>query len=241
MKNGLKLRTIQLLRKRKDLERLPESKLVINTINAHSYNLTRKDTLFTQALLDGDVLIPDGASIVMAVRLLRREKIQRTAGWDLFQFEMKKQNKNGGTCFFLGSSEKTLALIRKKISTEYPNIKVETYSPPYKKEFSDEENAKMIQEINAFQPNVLFIGMTAPKQEKWVYTNLPQLQVGHICCIGAVFDFYAGTVKRAPDWMIKIGMEWFYRLIREPKRMWKRYLIGNVKFIIYVCIELLKK
>ena len=96
---------------------------------------------------------------------------------------------------------------------------------------------KMIQAVNEIEPDVLFIGMTAPKQEKWAYHHFKALNTGHVCCIWAVFDFYAGTVNRAPQWMIKLGLEWFYRLVREPKRMWRRYLIGNVKFILLVVKE----
>ena len=102
----------------------------------------------------------------------------------------------------------------------------------------------MIQSINAVNPDVLFIGMTAPKQEKWAYktVNSEQLAVDncHVCCIGAVFDFYAGTVTRAPRWVIKIGFEWFYRLVKEPRRMWKRYLVGNVLFIAGIFSEKFK-
>jgi N-acetylglucosaminyldiphosphoundecaprenol N-acetyl-beta-D-mannosaminyltransferase len=81
----------------------------------------------------------------------------------------------------------------------------------------------MIQAVNSVQPNVLFVGMTAPKQEKWAYQHIEILKAGHVCCIGAVFDMYAGTVNRAPRWMIQVGLEWFYRLIKEPTRMWRRY------------------
>ena len=95
----------------------------------------------------------------------------------------------------------------------------------------------MLEAINTFQPDVLKIGMTAPKQEKWSFQHYGQLNVGHICCIGAVFDFYAGTIKRAPKWMIKMGLEWFYRLIKEPRRMWQRYLIGNFIFIYHIINE----
>jgi N-acetylglucosaminyldiphosphoundecaprenol N-acetyl-beta-D-mannosaminyltransferase len=98
----------------------------------------------------------------------------------------------------------------------------------------------MLKAINAFKPDALMVGMTAPKQEKWAYKHYNQLEVGHICCIGAVFDFYAGTVKRAPQWMIKMGLEWFYRLIKEPGRMWQRYLIGNMIFIGHIIKEKLK-
>jgi N-acetylglucosaminyldiphosphoundecaprenol N-acetyl-beta-D-mannosaminyltransferase len=114
-------------------------------------------------------------------------------------------------------------------------------SPPYKSEFDVEENELMIEEINSFSPNVLFIGMTAPKQEKWAFSNINKLNVGHVCCIGAVFDYYAGTMKRAPKWMIDNGFEWVYRLISEPRRMWRRYLINNFKFILLITKERLKR
>ena len=125
----LKLKTISLLGHRSELDALPEGKLLINTINAHSYNTALKDPAFAEALLRGDALIPDGASIVLAFKLLRHEKIERTAGWDLFLYEMDKLNRKGGTCFFLGSSEDTLRKIKVKAVRLYPNIRVETYSP----------------------------------------------------------------------------------------------------------------
>lgn len=95
----------------------------------------------------------------------------------------------------------------------------------------------MIAAINSVQPSALFIGMTAPKQEKWAHEHFAALQVGHVCCIGAVFDFYAGEVSRAPQVFIILGLEWLYRLLSEPRRMWRRYLIGNVKFVWHVAGE----
>lgn len=214
-----------------------QSKFLINTINAHSYNLSNFDLYFQEALLNSHVLIPDGISIVWAIRWLTGQKIKKIAGADLFQYEMKRLQETGGKCFFLGSTDETLAKIKKRINTEYPAVMVMSYSPPYKPEFSEDDNLKMLQAVNSFQPDVLMIGMTAPKQEKWAYLHFHQLQVGHICCIGAVFDFYAGTVNRAPNWMIKLGLEWFYRLIKEPRRMWHRYLVGNIRFISSIVKE----
>ena len=159
----LKLKTISLLEHRSELDALPEGKLLINTINAHSYNTALKDPAFAEALLRGDALIPDGASIVLAFKLLRHEKIERTAGWDLFLYEMDKLNRKGGTCFFLGSSEDTLRKIKVKAVRLYPNIRVETYSPPYKPEFTQEDNQAMIAAVNRAQPDLLWVGMTAPK------------------------------------------------------------------------------
>jgi len=234
----VQLKNFSILQHSSNLSALPDKKLLINTINAHSYNIAQKDELFAEALTKCDVLIPDGASIVKAVKWFKGASIERIAGWDLFVYEMEKLNKKGGTCFFLGSSEKVLKLIREKASKDYPNIKVVTYSPPYKNEFTEKENAAMIHAINAANPDLLWIGMTAPKQEKWAYKHLQQLDINcHIGTIGAVFDFYAGTVKRAPLWWQGYNLEWLFRLIKEPRRMWKRYIIGNVLFVYYVFKE----
>ena len=216
---------------------IPIQKLLITTINAYSYNLAQKDIEFAEALYKSDILLPDGISIVFAQYFLTGKKINKIAGADLFHFELNRLNKYGGKCFFLGSTENTLNSIVKHLAIDFPKLRVQFYSPPFKDEFSIEDNRFMIRAINTFNPDVLFIGMTAPKQEKWAYNHFSELTVGHICCIGAVFDFYAGTVKRAPSWMIKFGLEWFYRLCKEPKRMWRRYLIGNARFIWLVLKE----
>ena len=115
---------------------------------------------------------------------------------------------------------------------DYPHLKVVTYSPPYKPEFSDEDNKAIIDAINAANPDLLWIGMTAPKQEKWTYSHWNELNIhSHVGTIGAVFDFFAGTVERAPIWWQEHGLEWLYRLMKEPKRMWRRYIIGNSLFL----------
>lgn len=238
----LKLKELSLLTSRRELSSLPDGKLLINTINAHSYNTALKDSLFAEALTKGDVLIPDGASVVIACRWLKAKSqpTERIAGWDLFVHEMDRLNRKGGTCFFMGSSEKVLELIRKRAAVDYPNIKVETYSPPYKPEFSEEDNKGIIEAINKANPDLLWIGMTAPKQEKWTYTHWKELDIHcHVGTIGAVFDFFAGTVERAPLWWQEHGLEWLYRLLKEPKRMWRRYIIGNTLFLKNVVKEMI--
>ena len=239
----LKLKELSLLTSRRELSSLPDGKLLINTINAHSYNTALKDSLFAEALTKGDVLIPDGASVVMACRWLKAKSqpVERIAGWDLFVHEMDRLNRKGGTCFFMGSSEKVLELIRKRAAVDYPNIKVETYSPPYKPEFSEEDNKGIIEAINRANPDLLWIGMTAPKQEKWTYTHWKELDIHcHVGTIGAVFDFFAGTVERAPLWWQEHGLEWLYRLLKEPKRMWRRYILGNTLFLKNVVKEMME-
>lgn len=228
----LKIKQLNIIKSKRDLESLPQSKCLINTVNANGFNLAQKDKLFHDALVNGDFLLPDGISIVYAFSLLRKEKIERIAGWDLFIFEMERLNKEGGTCFFMGSTQETLDIIKNKSCKIYPNIKIESYSPPYKKEFSELDNKKMVDAVNKINPDLLWIGMTAPKQEKWAYLHFDELNVeGPIGTIGAVFDFYAETVERAPVWWQQHGLEWLFRLIKEPGRMWKRYIIGNILFL----------
>lgn len=147
----------------------------------------------------------------------------------------EKRKVNSEKCLrvmFVGSSEVVLAKITKRAAVDYPNLEVVTYSPPYKPEFSEEDNRAIIQTINEANPDLLWIGMTAPKQEKWTYQHWKELDIHcHVGTIGAVFDFYAGTSRRAPIWWQHHSLEWLYRLILEPKRMWKRYVVGNPLFL----------
>lgn len=273
-----RLKNLNILCSTAELAALPKGKLLINTINAHSYNTARKDELFAEALTNGDVLIPDGVSIVKACRWIKAKSLpkERIAGWDLFEFEMNKLEEcgmknvecgvNGEECgmnnssldnsqsasadhstfntqhsplrspqrtvMFMGSSQKVLDLIVKRAAEVYPHLKIVTYSPPYKPEFSEEDNKAIVEAINAADPDLLWIGMTAPKQEKWTYSHWNELNIHcHVGTIGAVFDFFAGTVERAPMWWQCHGLEWLYRLLKEPKRMWRRYIIGNTLFL----------
>ena len=266
-----RLKNLNILGSKAELAALPEGKLLINTINAHSYNTARKDELFAEALTNGDVLIPDGVSIVKACRWIKAKSLpkERIAGWDLFEFEMNKLEECGmknvecgannssldnsqsasadhstlniqhstlrspqRTVMFMGSSQKVLDLIVKRAAEVYPHLKIVTYSPPYKPDFSEEDNKAIVEAINAADPDLLWIGMTAPKQEKWTYSHWNELNIHcHVGTIGAVFDFFAGTVERAPIWWQRHGLEWLYRLLKEPKRMWRRYIIGNTLFL----------
>lgn len=204
---------------------------LINTLNQYSYCIAEKDSEFKEALQNSDVLLPDGIAIVAAVKLLWGKTIKKIAGADLHQHYLENLNAKNGSCFYLGSSNDTLDKIKKRLQTEYPNIKTGFYSPPYKLGFSDKDNEQMIAAINNFKPDVLFIGMTAPKQEKWAYQHKLKLDAQIIASIGAVFDFYAGTINRPNKIWINLGMEWFIRLVKEPKRMWKRYLYYGPLFM----------
>ena len=257
----LRLQELDIVESKEQLALIPEGKVLINTINAHSYNTAQKDTAFAEALrtVHGEgcmvqrapscvkYLIPDGASIIKACQWLKAKSQpkERIAGWDLFAFEMQRLEGRGKMddgrrlrVMFLGSSEKVLTLICEQAAIDYPNLEIVTYSPPYKPKFSDEDNRAMIKAINDANPDLLWIGMTAPKQEKWAYQHWNELNIHcHCGTIGAVFDFYAGTSKRAPLWLQEHSLEWLYRLLKEPKRMWRRYVIGNPLFLWNVMKE----
>lgn len=245
----LSLKSLSIIESIEQLTSIPEGKALINTINAHSYNVAQKDAPFAEALQGGNYLIPDGASIVKACHWLKAKSQpkERIAGWDLFSFEMErlegkseelKVKSEKLRVMFLGSSEKVLSLIRQRAAVDYPHLDIVTYSPPYKPEFSDEDNQAMIQAVNNANPDLLWIGMTAPKQEKWTYAHWKELDIHcHCGAIGAVFDFYAGTARRAPLWWQQHSLEWLFRLLMEPRRMWRRYVIGNMKFIYYIFKE----
>lgn len=216
-----------------DLNTLDLSKRqVINTINPHSYVTAKNDKLFTEALHDSDKLIADGSGIVIAAKQINKENIKKIAGADLHKFLLEKMNETSGKVFYMGADQTTLEKIENKIKKEYSNINVASYSPPFKPIFSNEENQEIIEKINEFSPDILFIGMTAPKQEKWLYTNKDKLEFTIASSIGAVFDFYAENVQRSSQFWIDIHLEWFPRLIQEPKRLWKRNFVSTPLFLV---------
>jgi N-acetylglucosaminyldiphosphoundecaprenol N-acetyl-beta-D-mannosaminyltransferase len=226
----------------KTLNDLPlKSSLLVNTINQYSFCMASEDLEFKESLQMSDVLLPDGISVVAAEYLLTGKVIKKISGADLHEHMLKDLEKKSGRCFYLGASEATLNNIKTKMAVEYPNVKVGVYSPPFKKEFSAEEDRNMIAAINEFEPDVLFIGMTAPKQEKWAYANKSKIKANVICTVGAVFDFYAGTVERPNHILIDLGLEWFGRLIKEPRRLWKRYLFYGPVFIWLISREKVRK
>ncbi len=210
---------------------------VVATLNPHSYIMARKDAQFREALQLADILIPDGVGIQLAAKVLEGRRIEKIAGSDLHEVIISSLNKRGGSCFYLGSSNETLLKIRERLSAEHPAVRVATYSPPFRELFSDEENAAMISAVNSFMPDVLFVGMTAPKQEKWVHEHRDKLSVPLICPVGAVFDFYAGTVQRSGQFWIRMGLEWLPRLLREPGRLWKRNFISTPLFLFCLATE----
>ena len=204
--------------------------------NPHSLVVVQSDSDFRRALTKADILLPDGVGIVLAAKILGLDLTERVAGSEFFKELTRKAEANGGLrYFFLGSTDEVLQKIVTRLNKEFPQMKVcGILSPPFKAEFTEEDNQKMVEQINNAKPDVLWVGMTAPKQEKWIYQNKDKLDVSLMGAIGAVFDFYAGTVQRSPEWMCKMGLEWLPRLLREPRRLFRRNFISSPLFLFMV-------
>lgn len=212
-------------------------------INPHSYVVALDDRQFSDALHAADWLIPDGSGIVLASYLLGGNIRQRITGSDIFSALHSKANEIGGvSVFFLGSTPDCLEEIRMKMGQDYPQIRFAgSYSPPFKQDFTGDELDAMIAAINQARPDILWVGMTAPKQEKWIHQNLHRLDVRFAAAVGAVFDFYTGRVKRSHPIFQQLGLEWLPRLIQQPGRLWRRMFISAPIFVGHVLREKLRR
>lgn len=208
---------------------------VLACLNPHSVVKAKTDEDFQAALHSAKWLLPDGIGVVHAARMIGLPLKSRITGPDVFLASLDALNLCEAKIFFLGSSKETLVKIQEKIAINYPRIRVVgAYSPPFKVEFSKKDNALMVSAVNRAQPDVLWVGMTAPKQEKWLYENRLDLQVAVAGAIGAAFDFYAGNVKRSPKFFRDHGLEWLPRLIRQPHHLWRRIFISVPLFFLEI-------
>lgn len=211
-------------------------RFVFACANPHSLVVAKSDSTFREALHACSAVVADGVGVTMVGRLAGIDVGPRITGTDFFLGTMRALNRRGGRVFFLGSTEGVLKLVTARAASEFPNVHVETFSPPFGT-WTDEINDAIVQQIRDARPDFLWLGMTAPKQEKWAYANREKCGVPVVGSIGAVFDFYAQTVRRAPDWMCRCGIEWVYRLAHEPRRLWRRTVVSAPTFLWYVLQE----
>lgn len=204
--------------------------------NPHSLVTAKSDVEFGEALRACSAVVADGVGVTVAGRMAGVDVGPRITGADFFLSLMRRMNRRGGRVFLLGSRDEVLQAMVSRARRDYPELHVDAFSPPYG-EWSQEVNDRIVRMIQDARPDLLWVGMTAPRQEKWIHRNKDRLEVPVIGAIGAVFDFYAGTVERAPQWMCERGMEWLYRLVREPRRLWKRTVVSGPAFMWFVLRE----
>lgn len=212
---------------------------VINTISPDSYGVSTKDSEFERALKASDYLVLDGVYFSLASIFLQGKNIRRNQGPDVFYYYMERLNEEKGKAFFLGSTDHVLQRMKENAGRDYPNITVDYYSPPFKQTFSAEDDAAMIERINAFDPDVLFVGLSRPKQEKWAIKNRDKLKAGLAVCIGNVFDWYAGTQKAIHPMWFKLRLGWLVRIILRPE-IFKRNFGNQMKFLWHLLLYLLR-
>ncbi|MBL8327719.1 MAG: WecB/TagA/CpsF family glycosyltransferase [Rubrivivax sp.] len=210
-------------------------------LNPHSYIVAQQDAAFSHALHQAHWLIADGVGVVLASRWLGGAIRERVSGPDVFLRVNERLAQRGARVFFLGASPETLQQIVLKVRHDYPGLVVAgTYSPPYADSFTAEQDRQMIDAVNRAKPDALWIAMTAPKQEKWLAAHRHALAVPFAGAVGAVFDFYTGRVSRSSRHFQRFGLEWLPRLLREPRRLWRRTFVSAPLFLKAVFVARLR-
>lgn len=207
--------------------------------NVHAAVMGRQDRAYRAALDNSYMTLPDGKPLFWVARLKKLSDVGHVPGPDFFPAFLERTADKGLRHYFFGSKPDVLSTLEKKLTALHPEMQiVGSYSPPFR-EVSREETKAMIADINRVQPDVVWIGLGAPKQEFWMADNWEALRPAILMGVGAAFDFHAGTVKRAPRLFTRVGLEWLYRLCREPRRLWRRYFVTNSLFIYFLGANLL--
>ena len=198
--------------------------------NVHTTVMSYEDETYCAVQNGGIMAIPDGGPLSSVGRKRGFSQMERTTGPDYMKEILKISAEENYRHYFYGSTERTLNKLAKTIEKRYPNVQVAgMYSPPFRS-LSEEEDQNVIQMINESNADFVWIGLGAPKQERWMAEHQGKIK-GLMIGVGAAFDYEAGNIDRAPMWMQKTNLEWLYRLIQEPKRLFKRYFYTNIVFI----------
>lgn len=198
--------------------------------NVHTTVMAYEDEDYRKIQNSALLALPDGKPLSVVSKKRGFPEAERVAGPDLMERIFRESAKKGYLHYFYGSTPGTLTALSEKLQTKYPGIRIVGMEAPPFRELTREEDAACVDRINGVGPDIVWVGLGAPKQERWMYAHRGCIN-GLMIGVGAGFDFHAGTVKRAPKWVQNIGMEWFYRLCQDPKRLWKRYVSTNWKFL----------
>jgi len=203
----------------------------------HGISETQSDPSFKQILNSADLVVADGMPLVWLGRWHGNAMRRRVYGPELMETFCRKTGPLYQH-YFYGGGPGVADRLADILKRRYGVRTVGTYSPPFRP-LTEEENVEEDRRIRAVAPDVVWVGLSTPKQERWMYEHRPRLPVPLMAGVGAAFDFIAGTVKQAPAWMHENGLEWFFRLVQEPRRLWRRYLVIGSKFVWNVSLELL--
>ncbi len=207
-------------------------RLLAVPVNVDVLMLTRVDPELKHICGEADFVLADGMPIVWLSRLLGCGLPERVTGADMLPEICRLAAADGRSVFFVGGLQGAAATSAQKLQVQFPGLQIcGTLCPPFGFEHSQNECERLVRAINAKRPDILFVGLGAPKQEKWLWRHRNELDFGVAICVGAAFDFEAGMVLRAPKLFRMIGCEWVWRLVHEPRRLWKRYILRDFKFL----------
>ena len=206
----------------------------------YSVLLCRYDSELRQATDGAALTLPDGVGIILAAKLLGYPHCGRVTGPSLMLRLCDWGRKPGLGHFFCGGAPGIAEALARRLTTRFPGLTVAgTYCPPFR-ELTPTEDEEMVRQINEAKPDIVWVGLGSPKQEKWMATHVGRISAPVMIGVGAAFDFHSGRTKRAPEWMQKIGIEWVYRFAREPKRMWRRN-VNSFVFLAGVLVQCLRR
>ena len=218
----------------KNIDRLSGDYMCVS--NVHTTVMSYEDPEYCAVQNGGIMAIPDGGPLSSLGRHRGFAEMHRTTGPSYMEEMLKLSEQYGWRHYFYGSTEETLTKLREQLLEQYPNLQIaDMYSPPFRP-LTEEEDNLVIERINEAKPDFIWVALGAPKQEKWMADHQGKLQ-GFMVGVGAAFDYLAGNIYRAPAWMQRCNLEWLYRLIQDPKRLFKRYLVTNSKFIWHAVIR----
>ena len=213
----------------------------ITVNNVHSVVEGALNTEYGKIINDGFMALPDGQPLSLIARWKGDKNMERVFGPSLLEKVIDWSQNSKSSHYFFGSTQETLDLIKKKIEINYPHANISGYKSPPFRELTPEENQSYINQMNEVRADIIWVGLGAPKQEIWMANNYAMLDRGIMIGIGAGFDYLAGQTKHAPNWMKYFALEWLFRLIQEPKRLWKRYFITIPIFIALNFMEIIKR
>lgn len=211
---------------------------IICLCNVHSVITARQNKQFKQTIAKADLRTPDGAPVAWMISRLRGRFQPRINGPDLMWRYCREAESGSHSIFLYGTTTETLKSLQYKLCVAYPRLKIAGAIAPLFRPLTPEEDLAVVNEINSSGANVVFVSLGCPKQEMWMGDHRNRINAVMIG-VGAAFDYHAGVVKRAPKFMQDLGLEWFYRLVSEPRRLWRRYLVTNTLFVFLAMKQLL--